>query len=68
MMKICTELHQLFNKLQRFRFPFQVSQIPTNGIYILFEAGERAPLLKKNHSIRFEKIDFENFGSFAPSW
>lgn len=37
---ICKELHKLFNSLQRFTFPFDNSQIPLNGIYILFENGE----------------------------
>ncbi len=42
MSDLCHELHQLFNHLERFRFPFDESRIPRNGIYILFEAGERA--------------------------
>lgn len=39
---ICEELHFAFFGLKRFYFPFEVSQIPSNGIYILFERGERA--------------------------
>lgn len=42
MSEICASLHRLFNDLERFAFPFEVDQIPRNGIYILFEAGERA--------------------------
>ncbi len=44
MSEICTLLHHLANenKLERFVFPFDVAQIPRNGIYILFEAGEHA--------------------------
>lgn len=42
MIDICEELHFAFFKLKRFYFPFEVSQIPLNGIYILFERGERA--------------------------
>ena len=42
MSELCHDLHQLFNRLERFRFPFDESRIPRNGIYILFEAGERA--------------------------
>ena len=39
---ICNTLHQTFNKMDRIRFPFEDSQIPKNGIYILFERGERS--------------------------
>lgn len=42
MSEICSELHQLFNNLERFRFSFDESKIPLNGIYVLFEAGEKA--------------------------
>ena len=42
MSKICAELHVIFNKLKRFEFPFEVSKIPGNGIYVLFESGEKA--------------------------
>lgn len=37
------ELHGLFNNLKRYSFPFvnYRSEIPKNGIYILFEKGER---------------------------
>ena len=41
MSELCHELHQLFHRLERFRFPFDESRIPRNGIYILFETGER---------------------------
>ena len=36
----CHQLHQLFNRLPIFSFPFEINDIPLNGIYILFEAGE----------------------------
>lgn len=38
----CHALHELFNLLRRFRFPFDkdLALIPQNGIYILFEQGE----------------------------
>lgn len=39
---ICNALHELFNGLERFTFPFDSSRIPPNGIYILFELGEKA--------------------------
>ena len=42
MSEICNEVHHLFNELERFRFPFDVDKIPSNGIYILFEVGEQA--------------------------
>lgn len=42
MSEICASLHRLFHKLERFSFPFAIDQIPRNGIYILFEAGEKA--------------------------
>jgi hypothetical protein len=38
---ICTELHVWANRLQLFSFPYDESAIPENGIYILFEKGER---------------------------
>lgn len=40
MSKICHNIHQLFNGMQRFSFPFNDNEIPKNGIYILFEKGE----------------------------
>jgi len=38
--EICEKLHILFNKMKRFHFPFNETEIPENGIYILFEKGE----------------------------
>jgi len=40
MSQICHQLHQLFNRLPIFSFPFDTNKIPRNGIYILFETGE----------------------------
>lgn len=37
----CEKLHKIFSKLPRFHFPFDESKIPKNGIYILFEKGEK---------------------------
>lgn len=37
----CEKIHKLFNSLNRFSFPFDESKIPKNGIYILFEKGEK---------------------------
>lgn len=43
MRNIVLELHELFNKQKRYNFPFEQfkSQIPQNGIYIVFEKGEK---------------------------
>ena len=38
----CNELHQMFNNMEKLTFPFIDSDIPLNGIYILFEKGELA--------------------------
>ncbi len=37
----CSQLHQLFNNMKRHSFPFREEEIPKNGIYILFEKGEK---------------------------
>ena len=42
MSEICYQLHHLFNSLPRHRFPFDDVEIPRNGIYVMFEEGERA--------------------------
>lgn len=41
-MSVCEALHAWANSLPAFRFPFDVSRIPLNGIYVLFEQGEIA--------------------------
>lgn len=43
MENIVLELHQLFNEQKRFSFPFEefINEIPQNGIYIIFESGEK---------------------------
>lgn len=40
MSKECEAIHLLARNLERHNFPFCDSQIPLNGIYILFEKGE----------------------------
>ncbi|ARN57875.1 hypothetical protein [Sedimentisphaera salicampi] len=45
--KICGCLHDFFNKLPRFRFPFDKQSLPLNGIYVLFEKGERGHCLDR---------------------
>ncbi len=42
MSEICQQLHDIFSRLPRHRFPFDELAIPRNGIYILFEKGEHA--------------------------
>ena len=42
MSECCATLHRWFNACERLRFPFSKEKIPRNGIYILFEKGERA--------------------------
>ncbi len=39
---ICSELHHLFSSRKRYSFPFDESEIPQNGIYVLFEKDEMA--------------------------
>jgi len=36
----CKEIHEIFNGMKRYSFPFNEGDIPKNGIYILFEKGE----------------------------
>ncbi len=42
MSKECNIIHKLTEKLERHSFPFDESNIPLNGIYILFQKGENA--------------------------
>jgi len=42
MSKNCKTIHQWFNGIKKFTFPFNKQKIPENGIYILFERGEFA--------------------------
>lgn len=37
----CENIHNLVRSLEKHGFPFDESKIPSNGIYILFEVGER---------------------------
>jgi len=38
----CEELHEIFNSMERLYFPYNHVKIPLNGIYVLFEKGEKA--------------------------
>jgi len=42
-LKMALELHKLFDNLSRFSYPFEkdLFKIPSNGIYIKFEEGEK---------------------------
>jgi hypothetical protein len=40
MSQICREIHELFNGLERMRFSYDITRIPNNGIYVMFEKGE----------------------------
>lgn len=42
MLNDCAKLHRWANSLQLFKFPFDETKIPLNGLYILFEQGECA--------------------------
>jgi len=37
----CASIHRLANELERHRFPFDESKIPFNGVYFLFQKGEK---------------------------
>lgn len=38
----CKEIHEIFNSIEKHDFSFNEGRIPENGIYILFESGEKA--------------------------
>lgn len=38
----CFQIHRLFNSVHRYRFPLEKGIYPKNGIYILFEEGEKS--------------------------
>lgn len=38
----CTKIHEITNSLERHGFPFDETRIPLNGIYVLFQKGEKA--------------------------
>ena len=40
-MTLCESLHEWARALPRFRFPFDAALIPKNGLYLLFQKGER---------------------------
>jgi len=41
-MSYCEQLHEIFNGLKRYCYPFDEKDIPENGIYVQFENGEKA--------------------------
>lgn len=42
MSEICRRIHDAAHQLDRFEFPYQPEKLPSNGVYLLFEEGERA--------------------------
>ena len=42
MSDICNNVHNIFQNLKRYKFPFIGEELPKNGIYILFENNELA--------------------------
>jgi len=42
MSNICNNVHNIFQNLKRYKFPFNDKELPKNGIYILFEKNELA--------------------------
>ena len=42
MSETCKKLHEVFSALPRLRTGYKNSQVPANGIYIVFEKGEKA--------------------------
>ena len=42
MSEVCGKVHQLVNNMKRFYFSFSQYELPKNGVYLLFEAGEKA--------------------------
>ena len=42
MSETCKKLHEVFSALPRFGTGYENSQVPANGIYIVFEKGEKA--------------------------
>ena len=36
----CAAIHEIVKKLKRYHFPFEESEIPLNGIYLLYEKDE----------------------------
>ena len=46
------ELHKLFNRLKRYSYPFELNDIPKNGIYICFDKNECLKGEKLNRVVR----------------
>jgi hypothetical protein len=42
MSEACSTIHQIFGGMRRFYFPFNADEIPSDGVYVLFERGEKA--------------------------
>lgn len=37
---LCDNIHEFMNGLKRYKYPFDSSELPENGIYVFFEKGE----------------------------
>lgn len=37
---LCDNIHEFVNGLKRYKYPFDSSELPENGIYVFFEKGE----------------------------
>ena len=48
----CTGLHQHLATLPRYSFPFDFTEIPKNGIYILFESDPWSPIKQELSAFR----------------
>lgn len=42
MSDVCKQLHEILNTGKRFNFSIDYDEIPENGIYVMFEKGEKA--------------------------
>jgi len=42
MSEICERIHHMLSNFERHHFPFDENEIPLNGIYLVFEDGERS--------------------------
>jgi len=43
----CSSVHKLTNELEKHSFPFDESTIPMNGVYVLFQKGEKGHQLDR---------------------
>ncbi len=58
MSEICKWLHEHLEQLPLIRFPFDLNQLPENGIYFMYEEGET--LCKNENKLRIVRIGTHN--------